>query len=302
VSAPGAAGRIGVFLNASAGAPMEAAALRARLGAELVDVTAVPAAALRAAVRRAVDEGATIVGVAGGDGTLQSAAAVLAGTRTVLAPVPTGTLNHFARRVGITSVEDAAVALRTRRSETLPVGMAGEHLFLNTLTFGEYARIVRMRESSRRVLGKWPAAALAFLVAGFSVRRLRLSLTVGDTTLARLTPFVWVGVGWGSFPRVHEALERRRSPDLEVAVLSSPTRRARLGFLLRISARMAGRQQPVRDRALEILHLRRLVVDSRRRIDATADGEVLRLQPPVEVGVRDAALRVLTGPGVWPAE
>jgi diacylglycerol kinase family enzyme len=45
-----------------------------------------------------------------------------------------------------------------------------------------------------------------------------------------------------------------------------------------------------------VVHSRAMTLDSAHRIDATADGEVVRLQPPVEVGVRDAALRVLTGP------
>ncbi|CAN5894291.1 hypothetical protein BH23GEM9_BH23GEM9_33240 [soil metagenome] len=299
MSEPAQGGRITVFLNASAGTTaIDAKLLQQRLGEDLVVVTAVPTAGFRDAIRAAVAGGAEIVGVAGGDGTLHAAAAVLVDTATALAPVPTGTLNHFAQRVGIRTVEDAAEALRQRRIATLPVGTAGKHIFLNTLTFGEYSRIVRMRETYRRGLGKWPAAALAFTIALFSLRRLRLSLRTGTETLARRTPFVWVGVGWGSFPRVHEALERRSSPDLEVAVLTSPTRLAGLGFLFRLSARMATRQRPVRDRALEILHTRGLLVDSHHRIDATADGEVLRLQPPVEVGVRDGALRVVTGPGL----
>jgi diacylglycerol kinase family enzyme len=285
--------RTPVFLNASAGTSRtEADALRNALG-EHAEVQVVPADAFRDAVSRAVAAGAPVVGIAGGDGTMRAAAAVLVGTGTALAPVPTGTLNNFAQRVGITSVEDAAAALREQRIETLPVGTAGEQIFLNTLTFGEYSRIVRLRESYRRYMGKWPAAGVAFVVALFSLRRLRFSLTVRDEVLTRRTPFVWIGVGWGSFPQVQKALERRSHPDLEVAVLRTSSRAAGFGFLVRLGVRMAAGRLPVRDRALEVLHGRALVVDSDHRVDATADGEVLRLQPPVEVGVRDGALRVV---------
>jgi hypothetical protein len=107
---------------------------------------------------------------------------------------------------------------------------------------------------------------------------------------------VWVGVGWGSFPRVHEALERRTVPDLEVTVLRPLGAAATLAFLIRLGARMMRGRQPVRDDALEVLHTQSLALDSAHRLDATADGEVLRLRPPVQVGVRPAALRALVGP------
>jgi diacylglycerol kinase family enzyme len=291
--------RIPVFLNDAAGldstAPQE---LANRLGNDLVAVRVVPPDQLVNEIRAAVSAATPIVGVAGGDGTLRSAAAVIAGSSTILACIPTGTLNHFAQRIGIRDLADAAAALRNGVSRKVPVGTVQDSIFLNTLTFGEYPRIVRMRERFRPVLGKWPAAAVAFGIAFVTLRRVRVSLNVGGDVLFRRTSFVWVGIGWGSFPRVHEAQERRSSPDLEITVLRSDRRANSLAFLGRLAVRMLRSRQPVRDRALDVLHSRIMTLDAARRIDATADGEVLRLQPPVEVGVRDAALRVLTGPGL----
>src|SRR5687767_2646993 len=45
------------------------------------------------------------VGVAGGDGTISSAATALHGTDTALLPIPLGTFNHFAQRYGVPTVE-----------------------------------------------------------------------------------------------------------------------------------------------------------------------------------------------------
>jgi diacylglycerol kinase family enzyme len=289
--------RVPVFLNEAAGPdatdPHE---LAARLGSDMVDVRAVQPHRLAGEIRTAVEAGTPIVGVAGGDGTLRSAAAIIAGSSTILACIPTGTLNHFARRNGVHDIDDAAAALRRGESRTLPVGTVQDDIFLNTLTFGEYSRIVRMRERFRGLLGKWPAAAVAFAIALATIRRVRVTLSVEDARMSRKTPFVWVGIGWGSFPRVHEAAERRSSPDLEIAVLRSQGLAGGLGFLLRLGVLMIRRHQPVRDRALEVLHARAMTLDSPHRIDATMDGEVVRLQPPVEVGIRDAALHVLRGP------
>ena len=56
------------------------------------------AASLAAA---AIAEGATILGVAGGDGTVAAVAAVAAEARRPLVVIPAGTRNHFARDLGL---------------------------------------------------------------------------------------------------------------------------------------------------------------------------------------------------------
>jgi diacylglycerol kinase family enzyme len=299
VTAPGE--RVSVYLTAGAGrTAIDPAVLQQQLGAELVDVHVVPGEQFRETIARAARARPAVIGVAGGDGSMHAAATALEGTDSALAVVPTGTLNNFARRIGVRSVAEAATALRDQRVQPLPVGTVHDRIFLNTLTFGEYSRIVRLREHYRAAVGKWPAAALAFAVACFSVRRFDVTLTADGRTFTRRTPFVWLGVGWGSFPRVHEALERRTQPDLEMAILRSDSVAAGVSFVLRLGARMLARRRPIRDRALEVLHTRAVVIDSDRLLDVTADGEVLRLQPPVNVGVRDGALRVLLGPGIPP--
>src|SRR5687767_8593603 len=62
------------------------------------------------AAREALEEPAEFLAVAGGDGTIRCAAGVLAGTGVPLVPVPAGTRNHFARHVGIESLELAGQA------------------------------------------------------------------------------------------------------------------------------------------------------------------------------------------------
>jgi diacylglycerol kinase (ATP) len=52
-------------------------------------------------VRRAIDEGADLVFVWGGDGTVQRCIDVLAGSGTALAVIPAGTANLMARNLGI---------------------------------------------------------------------------------------------------------------------------------------------------------------------------------------------------------
>jgi diacylglycerol kinase family enzyme len=49
----------------------------------------------------------------------------------------------------------------------------------------------------------------------------------------------------------------------------------------------------VRDAALDVRHGRSITITARRRIDATADGEIVRLTSPLHITVSDDALRVV---------
>ena len=62
------------------------------------------------AARSAVSHGAAAVVAGGGDGTVSSVASVLVGSNTPLGVLPLGTLNHFAKDVGIPLDLEGAVA------------------------------------------------------------------------------------------------------------------------------------------------------------------------------------------------
>ena len=107
----------------------------------------------------------TVLGIMGGDGSINCAAGVALEAGLPLAVVPGGTLNHFAGELGISSVEDVAEAVRDGAAVRVAVGSAaadGEGLyFLNTFALGVYPELVKEREKYENKLGKWPAMALA---------------------------------------------------------------------------------------------------------------------------------------------
>src|SRR5687767_13021174 len=71
---------------------------------ELLDGGRIPPRA-----KAAAKQGDKLLIVAGGDGTVSAAASALAGTRTALGILPLGTLNHFARDLGLpTDLAEAA--------------------------------------------------------------------------------------------------------------------------------------------------------------------------------------------------
>ena len=302
-----ASGPVPVFVNPGAKRAGDSGTLRDRFD-DAIAVTVLEPAALRDAVARAAATGAPIIGVAGGDGSMRTAAAALLHSQSALLCIPAGTINTFARRHGIPDIAAAAAALGARETAAVSIGTFQDSCFLNTLTFGEYARIVRRRERYRRFIGKWPAAVVATVATLTTLREMIVHLDVEGDLLIRRTPMVWIGLGWGSFPRLHETSERRSHPDLEVVVVRSATKRAAAATLLRLARGMLSHRMPLRDPELEVLHARSLTLGRGAAVsaelppegagdwlDATADGEVLRVRGPVRVGVLDGALRVIRG-------
>ena len=291
-----------VIVNASAGLDRDAIADRVavalREGGVAALVEAVPPDQLARRLEEGVRSGWGRVAVAGGDGTMLTAAGILAGGPVELAPVPTGTLNHFARRLGIPDLPGAVAALRHAAVGEVPLGVMDDRVFLNTATFGLYADVVRRRERMRKRLTKWPAAAVAFVMTLARLRTLDITLLVDGKRLERTTSLVGVGVGWGSFPLVHQAPERRARPDLEIVILKPGGALRALALMGRILAQVRRRDQPIHDRDLEVLHARQLLIHSQRRIGVTLDGEVLRCEPPILIAVADGALRVVAPEGV----
>jgi diacylglycerol kinase family enzyme len=291
------AGALPVFVNAAAGrhgdaiwAPLAQALRDARVEPALLPVEPQQ---LRDVVAAAARSAPPIIGVSGGDGSLRAGAAALAGSGTALAVFPTGTLNHFAKRYHIASLDAAASAVAGGRIEQVPVGVVDDDVFLNTLTFGYYAEVVRRRERWRRWMRKWPAAAVAIASLLARAPRIHVILDVDGARVTRSTALLWIGVGWGAFPRAQDAVERRALPDLEVALLRTTTRRGLVAFMLRLIRMLVKSDRPVRDPALEILHARSIIVRGPEQLDTTMDGEIRVRRAPVYVGVRDHALRLV---------
>lgn len=86
-----------------------------------------------AALARDGRDGHDAVVVGGGDGSVASVAAVLAGQRVPLGVLPFGTLNHFARDLGIPSELDAAVAtIAAGRTRAVDVAEVNGRVFVTT--------------------------------------------------------------------------------------------------------------------------------------------------------------------------
>jgi undecaprenyl-diphosphatase len=116
---------------------------------------------MEAALRDAATGDATVLGVSGGDGSVNTAAGIALEHDLPLLVVPGGTLNHFARDLGFSSVDATFDAVLAGELAEVDVGRLGDRRFLNTASFGAYSELVDAREQLERRIGKWPALLVA---------------------------------------------------------------------------------------------------------------------------------------------
>jgi diacylglycerol kinase family enzyme/membrane-associated phospholipid phosphatase len=104
---------------------------------------------------------ARALGVAGGDGSVAAAAAIALEHGLPLAVIPAGTLNHFARDVGVETPDDVADAVRSGSAVEVDVAEVNGTPFLNTASIGAYPEMVERRDRLSHRLGKWMAMTVA---------------------------------------------------------------------------------------------------------------------------------------------
>ena len=118
------------------------------LGAEVVLLDPSQPQDVEDIARKAVDKGADLLGVAGGDGTQALVAAVAAEHRVPFLVLAAGTRNHFAMDLGLDRDDPATGldALRDGEELRVDLGDLAGRPFVNTASFGAYAQIVQSPE------------------------------------------------------------------------------------------------------------------------------------------------------------
>ena len=239
------------------------------------------------------ERGDALLIVGGGDGTIGAAASALVGTDTKLGILPLGTLNHFARDLGIpTDLSEAASLIATGKDRYVDVAEMNDRIFINNSAIGLYPLMVVDRDVQRRRLGR--SKRLAMLVA--SLRTLarfnhqRLTLTVNDEKARVDTPLLFVG---NNDYRIDLGApgQRQSIDDGELCVLVM-RKKTRSGLIAASIRALFNRSRP--DDMARLDRVERLRVESRRsHLSVSLDGEVVSASSPLDYRIRKKALRVI---------
>jgi len=283
--------RIPAFINPAAGGAEEART--ALSGGDVFDVREIPPQELEDAIRRIVAEGATRILVAGGDGTIATAASALLETGSELAILPGGTLNHFATDLGIPKESAEALALATSGSaRTADAALVNKRLFLNTSSVGAYVHFVKVREYLEPRFGYRIASAIAAFRILFQLRQFTVEVEVDGKRRTYRTPIVFIGVGERELklPTLGNRIPHGKR-GLHVMIVRGRSAARVLAIALNAVAR--GVTTVSRTLELDSFIVDHCTITLRRHSTIAVDGELVSLGTPLEYHLERDAIRVV---------
>lgn len=233
---------------------------------------------------------ARVIAIAGGDGSVNSAAQVAIDHDLPLAVIPAGTLNHLARDLGIDSVEEAIEALKTGTAAAVDVGTIDGKSFLNTASFGSYVELVDARERLERKIGKWPAVFVAL------AKVLRSSTPIEVEIDGRRRKIWMIFIGNCSYRPVGFAPSWRERLDdglLDVRTVDGSQPWARTRLLFAVLSGTLGKCRAYEHTLVKELSVRAL---DGKRMRLARDGETFKGSPEFTVRKLDKALPIYVTP------
>lgn len=226
-------------------------------------------------VRQALDDGADVIGVAGGDGSLAAAAELVCAQGADFVCIPAGTRNHFALDLGLDREDlvgglDAFGSARRRR---IDLARVNDRAFINNVSLGLYGEIVQSDGYRADKVG----TALSRLpdLVGDAPDGIGLSYTDpdgarrDDSQVIHVSnnPYALVGRGMGSRPRMDTG-------ELGIVCLRVDGIRA---------AEVVARTVigPGNTDAMRAWSAQEFRVDSTGEVAVGLDGEALQMAPPL---------------------
>ncbi len=268
-------GKVGKF-----GLDGKAAGLGARValleGPGVVDVAAM--------ARQAVNDGADLLGVAGGDGTQALVAGIAASRDVPLMVISAGTRNHFALDLGLDRDDPASCldALTDGVELRIDLGLIGGRTFVNNASFGAYAQVVQSPayrdDKSGTALALLPDLLTGHQGAHLVVRAGGQVILDGpQAVLVSNNPYQTGDIA---------GLGRRTRLDQGVLGV--------VGVKIESAAQAAGLlRRAQRSRNVTLLTAREIIIDADQpQIPVGIDGESVLMPTPVRCTIHPLALRV----------
>jgi len=289
-----------VLLNERAGAliDMGAERLRAALASSLknrtehVDIRLVRPSRLKDEIERAARGDIATLIVGGGDGSVSCAANALAGTGKTLGVLPFGTMNLFARDLGMpASIEASIDAIGSAAPRRIDLAYMNGRYFHSLSGLGFFSQMARAREEVRgHRLGRLFGVAIAAIRALRRTEPFTLDITIEDRSeqveaLAVLITNNRFGNDWRR-PRLDDGL-------LEIHIAENA---GALGKLKASANLLTGAWRNGDDSdGIRTITARRVeIARRRRRTFAATDGELRREHIPLRYEIRPGALTVLS--------
>jgi diacylglycerol kinase family enzyme len=234
-----------------------------------------------------------IVLAGGGDGTISAAAARLMGRKKALAILPAGTMNLFARGLGIPLTLDAAIkSFADGEVIAVDLATANGQPFVHQFSIGMHAKMVQLRQTMEfgSRLGKMRASVKAAWAAINNPSAMKVTLVIGESEI--ITRTTGVGITNNLFGEGHLPYADNPAGGVLGIYVTVARRRGELVRFLFDVARGKWRDSE----HVEIHQADRVVLkvhSAARKLRAVMDGELVRLDRETTIEIHPGALNVL---------
>lgn len=261
-----------------------------------IDIRRVAGADIVSAIEKAADDAEVII-VGGGDGTVSAAAAIAWRKQSILGVLPAGTMNLFARSLGLPlDLEEAANTLAEMRIEKSDIADMDGKSFVHQFSVGLQPRIVEKREKMEfhSRLGKMAASTRAAIGVFAKPTWFRCSLMI-DGRKIRKGRFSVITVtnnpyGEGHMPYADELTKGKLGVYWSRPL--SPWGSLRLAADLLIGSWK--RNEDFKEEAGDTVTLK--FYGKLHHVSASLDGELLKPDNPTVLKIHRGELRTIVGP------
>ncbi len=238
--------------------------------------------------RQAIDRGADVIGMAGGDGSQALVASVAAERGVPMVVIPAGTRNHLALDLGLDrdDVVGALDAFGEARQRPMDLAEVNGRVFVNNVSLGLYAAIVRSPEYRNAKVDTTLSTLPTVLAPETEPFDLRFTGPNGEPH--RGAHVIQISNNpYGSTLATLGSRSRLDTGRLGVVALEIRSDREAAAFLAALAT-----GHPDRFAGLTSWATPTFEVSSGSAIDVGLDGETLELDPPLTFSIRAQALSV----------
>ncbi|MGE0767794.1 MAG: diacylglycerol kinase family protein [Hyphomicrobiaceae bacterium] len=286
--------RAGTVVGADGEAIADSVTRALEAGGHAVETSLIKPEQLDAALERARSEFPDVLIVGGGDGTLRYAASVLLDSPVALGVLPLGTVNRFARDLGIPlEPKAAAEALAQGTIRQVDVAEVNGRLYLCNAILGLTTRFSTVRQSLRgKAVMERLTGYTGALREMLNARR-RLGVRIDDgkvETNVRVLSLIVTNNAYAD-----DSTLTMRRPRLDAGTLAVYASRHKSGWRMAAAAIKAMVGRIGGDQGIVHLTSKGLTVNvpSRRSVPLSIDGEVEHVSTPLVFAIRPKALKVL---------
>jgi diacylglycerol kinase family enzyme len=247
---------------------------------------------LRRHVKSQLGSSRAIIVAAGGDGTVNFVANLVHGSKAKLGVIASGTLNHFAKDVGLPlDIPKAVSVILGGTTRLIDAAQVNKKIFINNSSIGLYPRSLRARKQYDGQIGKWPAAILGFIKVLVKPRRYRATFTLDGKQLTRRTPFVFIGNN--DYHLNKPPFSRRDKMDEGILGVYITKATHAFGVIRMFAHALFTKKRRTNDFEIHTVQTFTITTRRHRKLHVAYDGEVETLATPLVYTSLPKSLRVL---------